>query len=83
MTLVRLEPAASLSPVKHSATALPISPTGVWLQMPGAHNLFCLYALVICDHCPPAKGKVEDFDFVSAVPHSNHHTMGTAKWQKP
>ena len=22
-----------------------------------------------------------DFDFVSAVPHSNHHTVGTASWQ--
>ena len=27
-----------------------------WLQMAGAHNLFRLYALVICDHCPPAQG---------------------------
>ena len=41
----------------------------------------CLYALVICDHCPPALGNVEDFDFVSAVPQSNHHTVGTASWQ--
>ena len=24
---------------------------------------------------------VEDFDFVSTVPHSNHHTVGTASWQ--
>ena len=45
-----------------------------------AHNLFCLYALVICDHCP-AQGNVEDFDFVSAVPNSSHHTVGTASWQ--
>ena len=25
---------------------------------------------------PPAQGNVEDFDFVSAVPHSNQHTVG-------
>ena len=40
------------------------------IQMTGGHNLFRLYALVICDHGPsppPAKGNVEDFDFVSAV----------------
>ena len=39
-----------------------------------------LYALVICDHAP-AQRSVEDSDFVSAVPHSNHHTVGTASWQ--
>ena len=48
--------------------------------MTGAHNFFRLYALVICDHAP-AQRNVEDFDFVSAVPHSNHHTVGTASWQ--
>ena len=41
---------------------------------------FRLYALVICDHAP-AQRNVEDSDFVSAVPHSNHHTVGTASWQ--
>ena len=56
---------------------------GASLQMTGGHNLFRLYALVFCDHTPPpsAQGNVEDFDFVSAVPHSNHHTVGTASWQ--
>ena len=49
--------------------------------MTGVHNLFRLYALVICDHSPPAQENVEDIDFVSGVPHSNHHTMGTASWQ--
>ena len=48
--------------------------------MTGAHNFFRLYALVICDHAP-AQRNVEDFDFVSEVPHSNHHTVGTASWQ--
>ena len=48
--------------------------------MTGAHNFFRLYALVICDYAP-AQGNVEDSDFVSAVPHSNHHTVGTASWQ--
>ena len=48
--------------------------------MTGAHNFFRLYTLVICDHAP-AKRNVQDFDFVSAVPHSNHHTVGTASWQ--
>ena len=50
--------------------------------MTGAHNLFCLYALVKWP-LPPAKGggDVEDFDFVSAVPQSNHRTAGTASWQ--
>ena len=43
-------------------------------------NFFRLYALVICDHAP-AQRNVEDSDFVSAVPHSNHHTVGTASWQ--
>ena len=47
--------------------------------MTGAHNFFRLYAPVICD--TPAQRNVEDFDFVSAVPHSNHHTLGTASWQ--
>ena len=56
-----------------------ICPAGAWLQMAGAH-IFCLYALVICDHAPAQKN-VEDSDFVSAVPHSNHHTVGTASWQ--
>ena len=50
------------------------------LQMTGAHNFIRLYALVICDHAP-AQRNVEDFDFVSAVPHSNHNTVGTASWQ--
>ena len=30
---------------------------------------------------PPAQRNVEDFDFVSAVPHSNHHTVGEASLQ--
>ena len=54
---------------------------GAWLQMTCAHNFFRLYALVICDHCPPAQGNVDDLDFVSAVPHSYHHTVGAASWQ--
>ena len=29
----------------------------------------------------PAQMNVEDFDFVSAVPHSNHHTVGEANQQ--
>ena len=29
----------------------------------------------------PAQRNVEDFDFVSAVPHSKHHTVGAASWQ--
>ena len=41
---------------------------------------FSLYAIVICDHAP-AQRNVEDSDFVSAVPHNNHHTVGTASWQ--
>ena len=57
-------------------------------QMPGwgvVKNGWCayffrLYALVICDHAP-AQRNVENSDFVSAVPHSNHHTAGTASWQ--
>ena len=49
------------------------------LQMTDANNFFRLYALVICDHAPAQKN-VEDFDFVSEVPHSNHHTVGTASW---
>ena len=54
--------------------------------MTGGLNLGRLYALVICDHCSPppppaAQGNVEDFDFVAAVTHSNHHTVGTASWQ--
>ena len=48
--------------------------------MTGAHNFICLYALVICDHAP-AQRNGEDFDFVSAVPHSNRNTVGTASWQ--
>ena len=48
--------------------------------MTGAHNFFRLYALVICDHAP-AQRNVEDFDFASEVPHSNHNTVGTASWQ--
>ena len=48
--------------------------------MTGARNFFCLYALVMCDHAPALRN-VEDFDFVSEVPHSNHHTVGTASWQ--
>ena len=50
--------------------------------MTGGHNSFRLYALVICDHCPlPTQGNAKDFYFLSAVPHSNHHTVGTASWQ--
>ena len=30
---------------------------------------------------PPAQRNIKDFDFVSAVPHSNHHTVGAASWQ--
>ena len=41
---------------------------------------FRLYSLVICDHAP-AQRNVEDSDCVSAVPHSNHHTVETASWQ--
>ena len=48
--------------------------------MTSAHTFYRLYALVICDHAP-AQRNVEDFDFVSAVPHSNHRTVGTAGWQ--
>ena len=33
-----------------------------------------------CDHAS-AHRNVEDSDFVSSVPHSNHHTVGTASWQ--
>ena len=58
-----------------------ICPAGASLQMTGGHNLFRLYALIICDHCLPAQRNVGDIDFVSAVPHSNRHTMGTASWQ--
>ena len=43
--------------------------------MTGALTFFRLYALVICAHAP-AQRNVEDFDFVSAVPHSNCHTVG-------
>ena len=57
-----------------------IFPAGAWLQMTGAHNFFRIYSLVICDHAPTQRN-VEDFDFVSAVPHSNLHTVGTACWQ--
>ena len=56
-----------------------ICPACAWLQMTGAHNFFRLYAPVICD--PPAQRNVKDFDFVSAVPHSNHHTVGAVSWQ--
>ena len=45
-----------------------------------AHNFFHLYAPIICDHAP-AQRNVEDLDYVSAVPHSNHHTVGIASWQ--
>ena len=68
-----------------------ICPAGVWLQTAGVHNLFCLYALIICDHCPPRP-------LISAPPHPrgmlrtlilclqvpivlNHHTVGKASWQ--
>ena len=60
VTPVRLEPAASRSRVKYSttgATALPFCPAGAWLQMTGAHNLFRLYVLLICDHCPQPRRK--------------------------
>ena len=46
--------------------------------MNGAQNFFRLYALITCDHAPPQRN-VEGF--VSAVPQSNHHTVGTASWQ--
>ena len=51
--------------------------------MTDGYHLFCLYALVICDHCPPppAQGNVEDFNFVSVISHSEHQTVGTASWQ--
>ena len=29
----------------------------------------------------PAQRNAEDFDFVSAVPNSNHYTVGAASWQ--
>ena len=60
-----------------------ICPASASLQMTGGNNLFCLYALDICDHCPPppTQGNVEDFDFKSAVAHSNHNTVGTTSWQ--
>ena len=48
--------------------------------MAGAHIFSALIQLVICDHAP-AQRNVEDIDFVSAVSHSNHHTVGTASWQ--
>ena len=48
--------------------------------MAGVHIFFRRYAIVICDHAP-AQRNVEDSDFVSAVPHNNHHTVGTASWQ--
>ena len=32
-------------------------------------------------HHAPAQRNVEDSDFVSAVPHSNHLTVETANWQ--
>ena len=48
--------------------------------MTGEHNIFRLYALVICDHAQ-AQRNVEDSGFVSAVPHSSHHTEGIASWQ--
>ena len=41
---------------------------------------FRLYALTICDHAP-AQRNVENSDFVSAVPHSNHLTVETASWE--
>ena len=41
---------------------------------------FAFMQLVICDHAP-AQRNVEDSGFVSAVPHSNQHTVGTASWQ--
>ena len=53
-----------------------ICPAGAWLQMAGVHNLLRLYALVICDHCPPppppppSPGECHGQHFVSAVSHS-------------
>ena len=58
----------------------PCYDTVLTAHLPGLHNFFRLYALVICDHAP-AKRNVEGFDFVFAVRHSNHHTLGTASWQ--
>ena len=49
--------------------------------MTGSHNLFRLYAPVICHPPPPAQRNVEALDFVPAVSHSNHHTVGAASWQ--
>ena len=59
--------------------------------MADVHNLFRLYALVICDHSPPppppAQGNVEDFHFVTFILCLqfpivlNHHTVGTASLQ--
>ena len=45
--------------------------------MTGAHNLFAFLHLssVTTAPPPPAQGYVEDFDFLSAFPHSNHHTV--------
>ena len=48
--------------------------------MTGEHIFFRPYSLVICDTAP-AQRNVEDSDFVSTVPHSNHHTVGTFSWQ--
>ena len=48
--------------------------------MTGVHTFYRPYALVICVHAT-AQRNVEDSDFVFAVPHSNHHTVGTASWQ--
>ena len=47
--------------------------------MTGAHNFFRLYAPVICDH-PQVRGISRTLT-VSAVPHSNHQTVGAASWQ--
>ena len=47
--------------------------------MAGAH-IFSPLCTSHCDHAP-AQRNGKDSEFVSAVPHSNHHTVGTASWQ--
>ena len=49
--------------------------------MTGGHNLFRLHAHQSFVTTPPVQGNVKDFNFVSAVPHSNQHTVGAAIWQ--
>ena len=61
-------------------------PAEAWLQMTGVHNLFRLYALFICDHCPlpQPRGMSRTLILCQQFPIVlNHHTVGTASWQKP